>query len=677
MLTTLVAVAGQVTAAQIGLASASDDPEIIVTGERIPRRARETASSLIVVNESEIENAGYDRVDNLLGAIPNVQLGTGSEGPAIRGQDTTGAIQALPGFLGGSRARTTLVVDGRAATYNEFIFGTAPLWDVARVEVFRSPQTTTQGQNSIAGAIFVDTNDPTFRPEYRARLISGTHRTGQFSALASGSVAGDTAAFRLAGDIRYRRVSSRIVDTIAGGNPNHDAYGLLRAKLLVTPPTMPATRLILTYAHNESLAPQIVGLSRPFHDRRDRAPNYGVFRNRIDSITAQLRQQISSALTVDATMSSGNRKIRRLARKHFGEATNNGVDWSGETVLRWDRDGPLRVIGGASYSHVGLSQFIDLSLLSGIVGRFRDVQDGFGLFVNAEMDIGSGTRIEAGLRSQNDRQKRNGGLATDFGAVPLNYDRKFDALLPKLSIAHDLRQGLTLGVLVQKAYNPGGTTLRFDTGQADILTAERLWDYEAFVRAGRSGGRFMGSANLFRYQIRGAQRFEPFTIKTPNGFPVGFANLFNVPRARAQGAEGEIRWQPNGAFSARASLGLLSTRVTRTDSESAKFQGKEFNRSPHLSAAAGVDWTTRELQLSAQVRHHSGYFSDGANDPRNRVHAGTIVDGRVQYGSGSLRLFAQVRNLFDAFSLTEITNAGLTATAEDPLEIMVGVDRRF
>ena len=31
--------------------------------------------------------------------------------------------------------RTTIVVDGRAVTYNEFVFGPAPLWDVERVEV--------------------------------------------------------------------------------------------------------------------------------------------------------------------------------------------------------------------------------------------------------------------------------------------------------------------------------------------------------------------------------------------------------------------------------------------------------------------------------------------------------------------------------------------------------------
>src|SRR5919106_5684851 len=150
-----------------GPARDEDPREIIVTGERVPRSLRETPSSVAVVTEEEIKASGANRVDQILARIPNVQLGNGSQGPAIRGQDTTGPLYALPAFLGGNRPRTTLVVDGRPVSYNEFVFGTFPVWDTNRIEVFRSPQTTTQGQNSIAGAIFVTSNDPTFDPEAR------------------------------------------------------------------------------------------------------------------------------------------------------------------------------------------------------------------------------------------------------------------------------------------------------------------------------------------------------------------------------------------------------------------------------------------------------------------------------------------------------------------------------
>ena len=207
---------------------------IIVTGERTRRTLRETASSVAVFESTDIEATGANGLDQLLSSVPNVQLGNGSQGPAIRGQDTTGPLYALPAFLGGNRPRTTVVVDGRPATYNEFVFGPAPVWDVKRVEIFRSPQTTTQGQNSIAGAIFVYSEDPTFEPEARVRLIGGDYRTGEASFAASAPLSRHVAA-RLAGDLRYNRTTSRITDVMAGADPNHEAYGMLRAKLLVLP----------------------------------------------------------------------------------------------------------------------------------------------------------------------------------------------------------------------------------------------------------------------------------------------------------------------------------------------------------------------------------------------------------------------------------------------------------
>ena len=214
MLVTAVPLAMLAAAAAAQSAPAPiDDQRIIVTGERVTRSIKDTASSVSVATRREIEAASADRVDQMLAQIPNVQLGGGSEGPAIRGQDTTGALQNLPAFLGGNRPRMTLIVDGRRQTYNEFVFGASPLWDIDRMEVFRSPQTTTQGQNSIAGAIFVTSNDPTFEPEARVRGMVGNYHMGELSASASAPLSGDV-AFRFAGDFA---ISTRQAGLPTGG----------------------------------------------------------------------------------------------------------------------------------------------------------------------------------------------------------------------------------------------------------------------------------------------------------------------------------------------------------------------------------------------------------------------------------------------------------------------------
>jgi len=669
-----IVIAGVVAAQIAGPGPAPVDSDtIVVTGERVQRSLRETQSSVSVATQRDIEAASADRVDNLLALIPNVQLGNGSEGPAIRGQDTTGALQALPAFLGGNRPRTTVIIDGRRNTYNEFVFGVAPAWDLDRVEVFRSPQTTTQGQNSIAGAIFIFTNEPNFVPEYRARLIAGDFKTRQVSALASGPVAGDAVAFRIAGDFRYSRTTSRIADRAEGADPNHDVYGQVRAKLLVKPVALPNSQITLTYSHLQSQAPQAVPVTSPFRERRDEEGVFGTFRINVDAATATLRHE-NGPVTANVILTAGDSLARRLAFPGLGQSRIKGRDWSAEAVVNWAPEGPLRAIAGVARTHLALRQFIDLSLISSL-GRFRDAQDGTGIFGEASATILPGTTVTAGIRYQQDRQNRNGALTTDVASIPLAFDRTFHAWLPKLSLAHDFSPAVRAGMLVQRAYNPGGTTLRFDIARPDNFAAETLWDYELFARA-RLGRGLTVSANLFYYDMRDAQRAKGIVVL---GL-VGFADLFNVPKARSYGLEGEIDWRPNGRLSSRFALGLLHTRIVRSADGYAEFEGNQFGRSPHVSASAAVDWNpVSRLAISAQARHHSAYFSDDGNGVGTLVHPATIVDARVEYRLSRITLFAYARNLFDTFALIERYSAppDPSAIPEDPRQVAVGLESRF
>ena len=226
------------------------------TGDATSRRRRPTASSRCC--------AGAQR-----------QLGNGSERPRSAAGHA-GALQALPAFLGGKRPRTTLIVDGRRQTFNEFVFGAAPVWDIDRVEVFRSPQTTTQGQNSIAGAIFVYSNDPTFEPEARARVMAGNSASAQLSAAASGALVRRQSRSAL-------RVTSATAERQAGSptawsapTPTMTCSDWSRAKLLIKPRAMPEGRTLILFAP-ATQAPQIVGLTAPFRERRDTSGLYGTF----------------------------------------------------------------------------------------------------------------------------------------------------------------------------------------------------------------------------------------------------------------------------------------------------------------------------------------------------------------------------------------------------------------
>ena len=649
---------------------------IIVTGERVRRLLRDTASSVSVATARDIDAASADRIEQILSLVPNVQMSSGGEGPTIRGQDTTGPTRDLPAFLGGTRARTTLIVDGRAVGFNEFIFGVSPLWDVDRVEVFRSPQTTTQGRNSIAGAIFVTTKDPGFETEYRARAIVGGARTRQLSAVAGGPLVAGQVAWRASGDLRYSRTSSEIADRIAGANPNHDVYGLARFKLLATPSALPGSRIELGYTHSQSQMPQVEGVRAPFRERRDPLDGYGTFRTYVNALTASLAYQPDDRLAVSAVLIEGNSRIRRFAPAGLGETRIHTHDWSGELLANWGLADSLRIVAGLSHYHASLGQFIDLSQLSG-QGRFRDKQGSTGLFGEASWSLAPRTTLTAGLRYQRDDQRRTGALANGASAIDLDFDGRFHAWLPKLSLAYDLMPSVRAGLLVERAYNPGGTTLRFDTGAADDFGAETLWDYELFARAGLFADTLQVSANLFHYDQHNAQRAQPMALIAPTGSVVTFADLFNVPSARSQGAELSADWRASRRFSARAGIGLLATKILHAGSARVAFDGKQFQRAPRFTASAALDWRPIDrLRLTAQLRHNSGYFSDDLETAARRVEGWTQLDARAEWNAGRFKLFGYARNVFDDFHMTYLflENFG---TAGDPREIGGGAEMRF
>lgn len=666
----LVAVAAQGGEPSVGAAS----DEIIVTGERVRRSLRETPSSVSVFTEDDIDRQkGSERLEDLLSQVPNVQLGSGGQGPAIRGQDSTGPLRDLPAFLGGNRPRVTLQVDGRAVGYNEFVFGVAPLWDVEQVEVFRSPQTTTQGRNSIAGAVFVQTQDPEFSWSAKARGLVGNLKTRQISGALTGPLASDQVAFRVAGDLRLARPASKIGDLAVGANPNHDNYGQLRAKVLVRPHALPGSSLLATFAHSESQMPQIEGVVAPFRQRKDPDARYGTFGTNIDSLTLEMAAPLTRQLRVAATLSGGDSRIQRFAPDLLGQTKIHSRDYSAEVLADWQAADALRLHAGLHLLRTKLDQRINLFAFQGL-GVFDDLQTSSGVFGEVELSPLARLKLTGGLRYQSDRQDRAGVRAID-GAPLIDFDRSFSAWLPKLTASYRFSDNLTAGLLVQRAYNPGGTTLNFETGGPELFDAETLWDFEIFARSVLGGGSVRLDANLFINSIRDAQRTKAHVLTVPPRTLV-WAEIENAPKAWATGVEMTASWKATRTLSVRAAIGFLQTKITDAGTFP-EIESKSFQRSPRFSGSAGFDWEPMDrLRLSASVRHHGRYYSDDENSPALAIGAGTIFDARASYERGPVTVFGYARNLFDAFEMRTLTTR-TSGTADDPREVGVGIEARF
>lgn len=646
---------------------------ITVTGERIERTVAETPSSVVVVTGEELDNTpARNTVEEVLERIPNItSTGASGNAPTIRGVDSTGVLQGADAFLGGARPRSTVTLDGRPLNANEFVYGATSVFDLERIEVFRGPQTTAQGVNSIAGAIYVTTADPTFEPEAKARALVGSYQQHQLAGAVSGPIVADELGARLAVDVR-KATSPVDFDTTEGygADPNDIDQETVRAKLLWAPSALPALSTKLTLSRNASEAAQVAFVRPPLSKLRSSNEDQSVFRTIATGAIHDLSYAFGDNLTVANRFSATNLDVTRLAREGDGDATIDGEEYINETTLNFSgfRD-RLEGLLGTYLQRTDNDEFVDLSDFLG-VGEFEDRRTSLGAFGEATYDITERFDVTLGLRYQRDNQDREGGL----GPFGVDYDETFDAFLPKLALGYDVTDDVRVGAIASRGFNPGGTTISFETGNQDTFEEETVWNYELFLRSRFLNDRLGFDANLFFADFTDYQR-ATFTGFAPTGEPE--FEIDNADKAKSYGLELEAEFLATEKLRLSGGLGLLKTEVEKfSASVDEDAEGREFARAPNVTAIAGVEYEALPgLSLGAQVRYSDGYFSDEDNTEELEVEQFLVADVRMSYRRAGVELFAFVDNVFD--HLYELETFDDSTVVGQPREFGVGIALRF
>lgn len=127
--------------------------EIVVTARRRSESALESPIAVTVFNAQMIQDAGIERVEDVIQLTPNVTLAT-SQGIGTSFLSIRGLTQVRNG-----EAPAAIVVDG-VLQFSAIQFR-RELFDIDSIEVVKGPQGAIYGRNATGGAIIVNTRRPT------------------------------------------------------------------------------------------------------------------------------------------------------------------------------------------------------------------------------------------------------------------------------------------------------------------------------------------------------------------------------------------------------------------------------------------------------------------------------------------------------------------------------------
>ncbi len=651
---------------------------IIVSGEIIGRDWLDTGTSAERLDEEDLENRpALDNVRDILEDTVNVMVPTGAaKAPTIRGVDGTGPAENANAFFAGSRARLGLRIDGRPAGYNELVFGNAGLWDVESVEVLRGPQSTLVGRNAVAGTVVIKTKDPTFDYSGALEASVGNYQGRQFAGMVNLPIAEDLLAVRIAGEWQSSESAVGYEPFPGASNPGDIESINVRGKILAHPNIGEDSTLRLTVAHSSYEGPQGEIIVRPFDNRYSNFPQQPVHKPSTTSISGEFEVDLDDHWRLELDTSFTDFKFDRKTSPGSSNAGIDTLELSVDPRVRYSADNGVDILVGAHLYKSRQDEFIEFVALQ----NFDDKVDTYALYGEAVIPVTDSVDVSLGARYEYERHRRNGGDAA--GAVAtIDSDRSFRAFLPKFGLNWQPSRRQSYGFHISKGYNAGGGGISVGTPVPFPVIhyqydEETVWNYEVYGRQKLMNGRLQLTQNVFFSRYKDMQL--PFDLTPLDTRDEAFV-VRNADAVTTYGAELGASFDLTENLNLFGNIGLLKTDIT--DYPASGVEGNELFGAPSLTGNAGFTWQYGGFKTSFSARYSDGYFTDINNRPRGKVDPYIVADAHVSYQFNNIRVFGEVKNLFNSDSAVAFypgaTTADDTAVLLQPLTFRIGTGIEF
>lgn len=610
---------------------------IVVTGEKTEKSLKETMSSVAVVDTSLIENGQLASISEALSEMANVVVLTGAV-PDMRGVSGNGGATGFNSFSGGSKARVSTLIDGVSQPFVADLTGDTGLWDMEQIEVYRGPQSTSNGRNSIAGAVYMKTKAPT--QEFEGAVRVGYRNQDNYfdtAAVISGALVEDVLAFRLSTQYIDGETFSNppVYDT----NPTDQELNKLdtsstRAKLLYTPFEDLSVQLTYSTYNEEGNA------GRKYFEAAEPTDYIPLFQRILDTesdttqvnVDYKINENFSLDVLVaymdytwafdayepqqsaesDVSMDESN--VTLDTKLNFGL---NSDFYSGFVGLAYfDRDQDFESVGATYY-------FGD------------DSSKSTAIYGESSFNLNSQLTLTAGLRIEREEQVRNFNMAFRGDMLVEQLDDSHTLRLPKLALQYKITEETTLFASARRGYNAGGGALDFTAEDYYYYDEETVNTYEIGSRSVLNNGDLNISANVFYNNFNGYQALS------------AARRITNIEDAHSYGLELEAYSMLGDQWQLHGGLGLLKTKID----ESSAFPeavDNDLNSAPELTASLGLShWFTDSLKVNLSANYVDEFYGDLTNTEERVAGDYTLTRLTITYDTEQWLMSAFINNAFD------------------------------
>jgi vitamin B12 transporter len=591
--------------AALGNAAAAEPSSIdtvIVTATRIPTPESQVASSITVVTADDIAAMQTQTLPDVLKVVPGlnvVQVGGvgGQTSIFMRGTNSNHVKVFVDGIDMGDPSNSNAAFD----------FGQFLTQDVQRVEVLRGPQSGLYGSDAIGGVISVITKPGSGPAQFSGAIEGGSFDTFNQHA----SVSGSADQFHYAATIQHLHSGETPVtplDALLPGEQRIDDYYdnlTFSTKLGYDVTNTFDLGLVARYTdtHLRTTGDNEFNFPDTFPDSAQSTSNTTQYYTRLTA------HNIAFDGFLDHTLGIAYSNIKTIGfSPDNGPSENAGnrtkVDWQGNLRLSGDE----HLILGAEHQRDAISEPISAS--TNINSGYAELQSAFGdnLFDTISVRFDDNDRFGSKVTYRfapvyliNDTgTKLKASVGTGFKAPTLS--QMFQSFPPFFFANPDLRPETSLG---------------YDFGFEQALFAES-------VHVG---------ATYFRNNIK--------NLIDSN---VDFTSLINVGRARTDGVESFIAFQPVSSYTARLDY-TYTEAFDQTDNT-------VLLRRPKHKASLRNTWqATTRVSLDATVLY-VGSWVDGNRDFTNieplNAASFTTVNLAANFDLNEhWSVYGRINNLFD------------------------------